>query len=154
MTLQSTVTRAPATPIPSLEALAAEAVRLGRGAAAAAQDVGVGRTPGDWRRAEAILKGLAERVPFALTDEALAEAERILARHVEAECDGTERCVVDYDVDLDGRRLDVLAEVPAYTERGQAPIEVQVRLRAFVAARDRVLDRVAAEAALRDLRAA
>ena len=154
MTLQSTLTRAPATPVPSLEALAAEAVRLGREAATAAQDVGVGRTPGDWRRAEAILEGLAERLPFALTDEALAEAERIVARNVEAERDGTERRVVDYDVDPDGRRLDVLAEVPAYTERGQALVEVQRRLRAFVAARDRVLDRVAAEAALRDLRAA
>ena len=154
MTLQSTLTRAHAAPVPSLEALAAEAVRLGREAAAAAQDVGVGRTPGDWRRAEAILEGLAERVPFALTDEAVAEAERIVARNVEAEQDGTERRVVDYDVDPDGRRLDVLAEVPAYTERGQALIEAQGRLRAFAAARDRVLDRVAAEAALRDLRAA
>ena len=154
MTLQSTLTRAPAAPVPSLEALAAEAVRLGREAAAAAQEVGVGRTPGDWRRAEAILEGLAERVPFALTDETLAEAERILARNVEAERDGTERRVVDRAYDEDGGCYDILEEVSAHTPRGRALIEVQVRLREFAAARDRVLDRVAAEAALRDLRAA
>ena len=153
MTMHS-IKRAPSTPAPSVEELAAEVVRLGREAAAAAREVGVGRTPQDWRRAEAILEGLAERMPFALGDDDLDEAGRILARNIEDERDGTERRVVDYDVDPDGRRLDVLAEVPAHTERGHALLEVQVRLRAFVAARDRVLDRVAAEAALRGLRGA
>ena len=151
MTLHHTVRRTPAAPAPTLEALAAEAVRLGREAAAAASDVGVGVTPQDWRRVERLLEPLAERVPFEATDEDLAEARRILERNIDVERDGTERRVVDYDVDPDGRRIDVLAEVPAHTERGCALIEVRARLDAFLAARGRVLDAAAAERAVRAL---
>ena len=76
---------------------------------------------------------------------------RILARNIDVERDGTERRVVDYDVDYEGNRFDVLAEVPAHTDRGRALIEVRQRLDEFLAARDRVLDRAAAERALRGL---
>ena len=151
MTLHHIARRAPAAPAPTLEALAAEAVRLGREAAAAASDVGVGVTPQDWRRVERLLEPLAERVPFEATDEDLAEARRILERNIDAERDGTERRVVDYDVDPDGNRIDVLAEVPAHSDRGRALIEVRARLDAFLAARDRVLDAAAAERAVRAL---
>ena len=153
MTLHHIARRAPAAPAPTLEALAAEAVRLGREAAAAASDVGVGVgvTPQDWRRLERLLEPLAERVPFEAADEDLAETRRILERNIDVERDGTERRVVDYDVDPDGRRIDVLAEVPAHTERGRALIEVRQRLDDFLAARCRVLDAAAAERALRGL---
>ena len=46
------------------------------------------------------------------------------------------------------------AEVPAHTERGHKLLEVQRLLREFAALRIEVLDRVAAERALRDLRRA
>ena len=151
MTRYTPITRMPAAAAPTLEALAAKAIRLGREAAAAAQDAGVGRTPQYWRRLGQLLEALAERLPFEACEETLEEARRILERDIGSEEAGTERRVVDYDVDPDGRRLDVLAEVPVHTERGHTLLAVQVRLREFMAARDAVLDRVAAEQAVRNL---
>ena len=151
MTHYTPITRMPTAAAPTLEGLAAKAVRLGRETAAAAQDAGVGVSPQDWRRLGQLLEALAERLPFAACDETIEEARRILERDIGSEEAGTERRVVDYDVDPDGRRLDVLAEVPAHTERGRTLLQVQQRLREFIAARDAVLDRIAAERAVRDL---
>ena len=145
------MTLTPVVTASTLGELATKAVRLGRETAAAAQDTGVGVSPQDWRRLGQLLEALAERLPFEACEETIEEARRILERDIGSEEAGTERRVVDYDVDPDGRRLDVLAEVPAHTERGHALLAVQQRLREFIAARNAVLDRVAAERAVRGL---
>ena len=155
MTIQTPIARTSFVPDPALAELAARAVRVGREAATAAHDCAAGSTVGRWRQVEATLGGLAERRPFAEMDEdALVAAQGIIARDLEAEVVGTERRVVDRDYDEDGIAYDILGEVPAHTERGEALLRVQRLLREFAALRDEVLDRVAAERALQDLRRA
>ena len=153
MTFHS-IRRAPIAPAPTLEDLAAHAVRLGREVAAVAREVGVGVTPQDWLRVERLLEALGERAPFEAPEEDLAEAQRILGRHILDEETGTERRVIDRDYDDDGREYPILGDVTAYSDRGHALIEVQERFCEFVAARDRVLDSLAAERSLQSLRRA
>ena len=155
MTIHTPTIRTSLTSAPALDELAARAVRVGREAATAAHECAAGSTVGQWRRVEACLGGLAERRPFeAIDDDALVAALGIIARDLENEAAGTERRVVDHDHDDDGNAYAVWAEVPAHTERGEALLRVQRLVREFVALRDEVLDRVAAEQALRDLRRA
>ena len=155
MTIHTPTVRTFMAPAPALDELGARAVRVGREAAAAAHDCAAGSTTGQWRRVEAALGGLAERRPFeAIDEDALVAAQGIIARDLEAEVAGTERRVVDHDHDEDGNAYAVWAEVPAHTERGEALLRVQRLLREFLALRDEVLDRVAAERALQDLRQA
>ena len=142
-------------PATALDELAARAVRVGREAAAAAHECAAGSTVGQWRQVEASLGGLAERRPFTEIDEdALAAAQGIVARDLEAEGAGTERRVVDHDHDEDGNVYAVWAEVPVHTERGETLLRVQRLVREFVALRDEVLDRIAAERAVQRLRQA
>ena len=140
---------------PALDELAARAVRVGREAATAAHECAAGSTTGQWRRVEACLGGLGERRPFAeMEEDALDAIQGIVSRDLENEGAGTERRVVDHDHDEDGNVYAVWAEVPAHTERGHKLLEVQRLLREFAALRDEVLDRLAAEQAVRRLRQA
>ena len=155
MTIHTPTIRTSFAPAPALEELAARSVRIGREAAAAAHDCAAGSTVGQWRHVEACLSGLAERRPFeAIDEDALVAAQGIVARDLENEVVGTERRVVDRDYDEDGNAHDILGEVPAHTERGEALLRVQRLLREFVALRDEVLDRLAAEQAVWRLRQA
>ena len=153
MTMHS-IKRAPSAPAPSVEELAAEVVRLGREAAREAHDWGVGTSVREWRAIGQRLGALGERCPFDADEEALTATLGALGRAIEAEEAGTERRVTGYDVDEDGRRCDVLGEVPVHTERGERLIAIRAKLEAFVRLRDQVLDRLAAERALEALRRA
>ena len=155
VTIHTPTIRTSFAPASGLDELAARTVRIGREAAAAAHDCAAGSTTGQWRRVEASLSGLAERRPFeAIDEDALVAAQGIVARDLEAEVAGTERRVIDHDHDEDGNAYAVWAEVPAHTERGEALLRVQHLLREFLALRDEVLDRVAAEQAVWRLRQA
>lgn len=153
MTIHTPTIRTSLASAPALDELAARAVRVGREAATAAHDCAAGSTTGQWRRVEASLSGLSERRPFAeMEEDALDAVQGIVSRDLENEVAGTERRVVDHDED--GNVYAVWAEVPAHTERGHKLLEVQRLLREFAALRDEVLDRLAAERALQDLRRA
>ena len=155
MTMHTPIARPSAAPAPSVADLIARMVQVGREAAALAHDCGAGTSVAEWRHVEACLSGLAERRPFeAIDEDALVAAQGIVARDLEAEVAGTERRVVDRDHDEDGNVYAVWAEVPAHTDRGHKLLEVQRLLREFAALRDEVLDRVAAEQAVRRLRQA
>ena len=156
MTIHTPTVRTSLAPAaPALDELAARAVRVGREAATAAHECAAGSTVGQWRRVETCLGGLGERRPFeAIDEDALLAVQGIIARDLESEVAGTERRVVDHDHDEDGNVYAVWAEVPAHTERGEALLHVQRLLREFVTLRDEVLDRVAAEQAVRRLRQA
>ena len=150
MTFHTPVRRAPV-PAPSLADLAARAVEAGREAAAIAHEVGAGTNLSECRRVAVQLEALADRRPFEACDDALVAALGAIARDLEREREGTRRAVVDHDHDEHGTRYDVVGEVPAFSPRGERLLEARRLLEECRSLRDRVLDRVAAERAVRGL---
>jgi hypothetical protein len=136
---------------PSLVELATQAVRLGREVGRMAHAVeldGGTRAPGS---VSATLRRLAARDAFDPQDGMAMDAiSTILTSELAAETVGTERQFFPTHYDEHGSDGEV-RDCPVYSPRGQELLRLQRALEAFAAAREAVLDRVAAERALRDL---
>jgi hypothetical protein len=135
----------------SIEEIAADTIRLGRELQAAAQAVSLGRNSFDAGFVTRSLKRLGERIAFDPRDEgSLSSVRAILVADLEREQLGSELQLVDTYC-IDGDDSEVFREVPTYSQRGRALLQVQLLLDRFATARDETLDRIAAERALRTL---
>lgn len=138
-------------PEPSLEELAAKAVRLGRELEEMAHAIYLGGSSKDFGSVSRTLRRLAERDPFAAHDEQSLDAFRgILDADLTSEVVGMERRFCETRYDEFGQDGEV-RECPLYTERGKKLLAVLKTFEAFIVARNATLDRVAAERALRRL---
>lgn len=136
---------------PSLDALATEAVRLGRELHEMAHAVYVGGNIRDFGFAARALARLAEREPFDSRDTASFQALRgIIDTDLSREVVGTERRFMETHYDNDGQHGEV-REIPLYSTRGETLLRLQETLNGFLAARDAALDRIAADRALMQL---
>ena len=130
---------------PPLEEQAALAVRLGRELSAMALAVYAGGTASDYVFVKRIVLRLAEREPFEPRDDASLEALRgLLEKDLGREAVGTESVFVATRHDAAGEHGEV-RDVPIYSERGQALLQIVETYERFIAARDTTLDRLAAE---------
>jgi hypothetical protein len=144
------------TPIqePSLDELAAKAVRLGRELEGMAHAVYLGGNTRDFGFVSRTLRRLAERDPFDQRDEqSLGALRGILNADLASEAVGMERRFFETRHDEFGQDGEI-RECPVYSARGQEILAILKTFQAFLAARDATLDRVAAERALRQLFAA
>lgn len=130
---------------PSLDELAATAVRRGRELAKKAHDVYLGGNARDFAIVDRALSHLARREPFdPRVANSLDALTGILEGDMASEVVGTERQFVETGCDVDGVYGEV-HERSIYSERGMALLELKQTLEDFVEARDATLDRVAAE---------
>lgn len=136
---------------PSLDELAAKAVRLGRELEAMAHANYLGGNAHDFGFVSRTLRRLAERNPFDPRDEqSLGALRGILDADLASEVTGVERRLFETRHDEFGQDGEI-RECPVYSERGQAILAIMKVYQAFVLARDTTLDRVAAERALMQL---
>jgi hypothetical protein len=138
-------------PEPSLEELAAKAVRLGRELEEMAHGIYLGRNSKDFGSMSRTLRHLRERTPFAAHDEQSLDTFRgILDADLRSEVVGMERRFFETRYDEFGQHGEV-RECPLYTERGKKLLAVLKTFEAFIVARNAALDRAAGERALRQL---
>lgn len=136
---------------PSLDELAATAVRLGRELEAMAHAVYLGGNARDFGFVSRTLRRLAERNSFDPRDEqSLGALRGILDADLASEVTGMERRFFETRHDEFGQDGEI-QECPVYSERGEAILAIQKTYQAFLTARAATLDRVAAERALRQL---
>jgi hypothetical protein len=136
---------------PSLADLATEAVRLGRELERKAHAVGLDSGRRDPARVSAMLRRLAARTTFDPLDDAALEAlGSVLEAELSIEVVGSRREFFPTYQDEHFEDGEV-RERSVYSPRGQDLLRLQGSVTAFVEAREAVLDRAAAERALRDL---
>lgn len=136
-------------PLPSLSELATTAVRLGRAFEGLARTVDLGRNSPDVEIVSEALCRLAERNPFDPSNDRAFEALRaVLDADLQSEEIGMERRFFETRYGEFGQDGE-LRDCPVYSDRGQQLLSVLDAFTAFIAARDVVLDRVAAARALR-----
>jgi hypothetical protein len=136
---------------PSLAELATNAIRLGRELDRMAHAVGLDGGGRALAPMSDTLRRLAAREAFDPQDERGLEAlQNVVAAELVVETVGTERQFFPTYQDEHGEDGEV-RECPVHTARGHELLHLQRTLVAFLAARVAVLDRVAAQRALRDL---
>lgn len=132
----------------SLDELAAIAVRLGRELEQAAHAVNLGGNSRDTGFVSRTLRRLGEREPFDPRDQTSLEAlVGMLEADLKSEALGTERRFVETHYDAEGQHGEA-HDCAIYSERGERLIAVRDHIIQFMAARDAILDRIAAERAL------
>jgi hypothetical protein len=138
-------------PSPPPADLATEAVRLGRELERMANAVGLNGGSRDAAPVSAMLRRLAARAAFDPLDGAALEAlGSFLEAELAMEIVGSRREFLPTYRDEHFEDGEVL-ECRVYSPRGQELLRLQSIVTAFVEAREAVLDRAAAERALRDL---
>lgn len=139
------------TPEPSMDDLAATAIRLGRELAGMVEELFLGATGPRTVFMSKVLRHLAERNAFDPRDEQSLEAlGGMLADALKSEAIGTERRFFESRHDEFGQHGEI-RECPVYSERGEELLAILKTFKEFVLAREATLDRVVAERALRQL---
>lgn len=134
-----------------LEELAETTIRLGRELQAFAKAVEVGANSSEVGFIARALRRLAERKPFDPRDDgSYQEVRSIVCAELQREAVGTERRFVETYYDDMGQHGEV-RNFTLYSERGRSLLAFQEAFERFAEARNRTLDKVAAERAVRDL---
>lgn len=127
------------------EGLVAEAIRLGRELAEAAQRAHLGATSVDVAFVGRCLAKLRERRPLGRElDGGLDAVGQILRKDLAREVLRIEETYIEVGYGADGPRYEV-EEMPVYSERGGELLKIQQLYSRFQAARSLVLDHLAAQ---------